>query len=157
MDDIILSNPLSAHITVYYLGKTLETGERSKITGELSGLNNKYSHMQINVDKYDYFTRDGKEALFFLSPTETEKLAEINSYLRARYQNTVIDNSFVYVPHFTVFYIKDHELFSKHEEKIQSIVDKNLAEIKKNNVFKSVQLYCVNSDFQPEIQVVESL
>ncbi|MFA7676424.1 MAG: 2'-5' RNA ligase family protein [Candidatus Shapirobacteria bacterium] len=141
------------HITLYYFGKKFEIKTLLKIKNDLLKLNKKI--FPVYIDKFNFFEKEKQTYLYYLYPSKDKKLKNVNSKLKLNYINDVPDNDYSkYIPHMTLFKIRNFEVYKKYNEEILKIITSNLGEIKKNNSFKEINLYAVDSKFSPEKQIV---
>lgn len=75
--------------------------------------------------------------------------------MKQHYVSEVADNEYSkYIPHITLFKIKDPNFPKKHIDYIVSIIDKYLKQTKEKDVFQQFNLYSVDSNYSPEKQEV---
>lgn len=152
-DSIIFQNPLSVHITLYYLEKNIDTITTEEIKKYIQKFDIKNS---ISVSWFDYFFRWewNRFALYFTSKTNLN-LENYRNDLHEKYNRDYVeDNNFTFFPHITFLRIQDNKIFEKHRKNIENIINKELQKI--NNVdvnTRNISLYAVNSQFREEIQV----
>ncbi len=58
-----------------------------------------------------------------------------------------------FVPHVTLFKIRDVEAFERNRAMIEQALREELSRIWLLNLYESVKLFKVNSEFRPEIQI----
>ena len=64
------------------------------------------------------------------------------------------ENSYpIFVPHITLFKVKNVEKFLKKKPVIESLMQEKISRFRGENVFEDIKIYRVNSRFQPEIQI----
>jgi len=156
-DSVSFHNPLSTHITVYYLDKNLARSDQEKITKDLKKINKRFLNTVVKVDRVDFFRKNDKESLCFLSPSNINELVELNHFFKSNYPNKVSNNDFLFMPHISIFNIKNHSTFATHKAAFLAIINKNLKTIEEDNALRSINLYYVNSTFHPEIQIIDHL
>lgn len=149
---IELQNLSSLHITLYYFGKELDSSTLINIRADLKSLNNNIFPIYIN--QVHFFQKKSKDYLCYLSPLEIVKLSEINLTLKNKYLNDIEDNNYSYIPHITVFKIKNFSIYKDHEESILSIINSHLEKIKTKNSFKEFNFYSVDSNHSPQEQKI---
>lgn len=147
------SNPLSAHITLYYFGDKFSSKEYKLIKKEIKLLNKKFADYFVKINNYGIFQRDNIDRLCYLNPTSYFDLNKINEYFRTFFPNSIVDNTQKFFPHVSVFKIIDQQNFNKYKEEIISIIKDYILKIQEENAYLSIGLYCVNSNFRPQIQV----
>ena len=144
-------NPLSLHITVYYLPwKTTEIEEK-----EIKDIIAKFSQQKIKISmkKLEYFW----DNIAYISYNNFENLEKINNFLKNKFidYNSIVDNSYdSFIPHTTLFKIKDYPKFLLYKNDIENIVVKNIEKIQNYDFIENFHLYAVNSTFTPELQVI---
>ena len=152
---IELQNINSLHITLYYFGQNLDNVILFRLKNNLLELNKKENLFPIFIDELNFFEKKGQKYLYYLYPSKGKKIEEINSKLKQNYVSEVIDNDYPkYIPHMTLFKIKNFDLYQKHQEKISSIIKMYLKKIRQDNVFKSFNLFSVDSTLSPEKQTI---
>ena len=152
-NSLLFQNPLSPHITLYYLEKNIEDTTKNEIKEYIKkfNINNK-----ITLSWFNYFFKWewNRFVLYFTSKTNLP-LEDYRNSLHDKYnRNYVEDNSFAFSPHITFLRIKDSKVFEEHRECIENIINKEIQtisnlDINSGNIF----LYAVNSQFKEEIQV----
>lgn len=144
-------NPLSLHITVYYLPwKTTEIEEK-----EIKDIIEKFSQQKIKISmkKLEYFWKK----IAYISYDNFENLEKINNFLKSKFidYNSIVDNSYSrFIPHTTLFKIKDYWKFLLYKNDIENIIEKNIEKIQNYDFIENFYLYAVNSTFTPELQVI---
>ena len=144
-------NPLSLHITVYYLPwKTTEIEEK-----EIKDIIEKFSQQKIKISmkKLEYFWKK----IAYISYDNFENLEKINNFLKSKFidYNSIVDNSYSrFIPHTTLFKIKDYWKFLLYKNDIENIIEKNIEKIQNYDFIENFHLYAVNSTFTPELQVI---
>lgn len=152
---IELQNISSLHISLYYFGKNISVSNLEKIKEDLVEINKKENYFPVYINQLNFFKRRDEKHLCYLSPSETKGLERINSKLKQRYISEVPDNDYPkYVPHLSLFKIKDNNLYPKHDDAITTIINKYLKLIKKVNTFNGFNLYSVDSNYSPEKQEI---
>lgn len=149
---VVLQNLESVHLTLYYLDKSLDEKSLSNIKSDIKNLNQKPLEFSI-IDAVS-FQGDSTTCLVYLPPTKQEEMLLINDMFKTKYPNDVVDNKWVYMPHITLFKVKNLEIFSKYESEIIDLVLQCLKKIKSINVSKSFNLYSVDSNISPEKQTI---
>lgn len=154
-ESLELQNVSSLHISLYYFGKKISILNLEKINKDLAELNKKENFFPVYIDQLNFFERKGKKCLCYLYPSEKHNLERINSELKQRYMSEVSDNDHLrYVPHISIFKIKNESLYQEHNDAITTIIDKHLKLIEKINIFNGFNLYSVDSNYSPEKQEV---
>lgn len=151
-DSILLQNKLSLHITLYYLRKALNENEISTINEDIKHSDSK-NLKNIKINSINYFLNGNKKILCYLECSNKINLKKINTYFSNKYKHSdVIDNSYIFLPHISLFKIKNSKKFDLHESNIQQIITKELKLINNLCLFKSINLFMVNSETEPETQ-----
>ena len=150
---IRFQNLLSLHISLYYLPGKLSTSLFSEICKSVDYLRS-CPKLDINIGGLSYFKCNENDVLCYLKIAESGLLDCINDDFRGRFPNGVEDNQFTFVPHVSFFEIIDSAVFISHKTKIEEIIYKHLMVISKFNAFIDYNLYAVNSNYSPQIQVI---
>jgi len=151
-DTVIFQNPLSVHITLYYLEKHLDEEQKNSLKQYISLFD---LGENIFICWYDYFgEKDNKKVLYCTSNT-TLPLETYRNMLHEKYQrNDVDDNNFPFSPHITLLRIQESTVFEQHRENIENIIQEELYKIRNLNINTGkIFLYAVNSQFRDEIQI----
>ncbi len=152
IEDIIsFQNILSIHITLYYFEKDLD----SKTVFEIKNIINSIFLSDIFVWGLQYFYRNEKEYLCYLSSQTVDNLENIRNIFHEKFQrNDIEDNTFSFIPHITFFKILNYEIFFIHKNSIEKIIIDELEKIKNINISSdNIHFYKVNSEFKEEIQI----
>ncbi len=146
-------NPLSTHITLYYLEKTinLETKKEIKDYIKTFDIDN-----MIRLDWFNYFLNWNWNRFVLYFTTKTDLfLEDYRDKLHMKYNRSNIkDNNFKFFPHITFLKIKDFKKFEEHRKNIENIISEEIKKI--NNLdlnTKKIFIYSVNSKFKEEIQI----
>lgn len=143
-------NPLSLHITLYYFPNELSNRDLNTIEKIISEID--VTKIHIKFWWVEYFW----DKIAYIWYQNIQALNQINQIFKQIFieYNTILDNSYEkFIPHTTLFKIKNHTLYWKYKDKIETIIRKNL---EKNDCEKSMDtifLYAVNSNFSPELQI----
>lgn len=156
LEEIIeIQNFSSLHISVYYFGKVITVRNLEKIKIDLIKLNKKENSFPVYIDQFNFFERKDSKHLGYLYPSKDYFLEKVNFILKQHYVSEVADNEYSkYIPHITLFKIKDPKFPQKHIDYIVSIIDKYLKQTKEKDVFQQFNLYSVDSNYSPEKQEV---
>lgn len=154
-NSLLFQNPLSPHITLYYLEKDIDTITKSEIKNYIK---------QFNIDEkiilswFHYFFRWewNRFVLYFISKTNLP-LENYRNNLHEKYNRDYVeDNDFVFSPHITFLRIQDNNIFEEHRENIENIINNELLKISELDLnSRNIYLYAVNSKFREEIQIKE--
>ena len=152
-NSILFQNPISPHITLYYLEKDINLKDKDEIKEYIKSFEiNDY----IKLNWFNYFFRWewNRFVLYFKSTTDIP-LKNYRDNLHNKYNRHYIeDNSFDFSPHITFLKIKDSKIFENHRENIENIVNEELQKINEVDInTKNIFLYAVNSKFKEEIQI----
>lgn len=146
-------NPLSPHITLYYLDKDLKKNDIDEIKDYIKKFD---INKPIYISSFNYFSRWewNRFVLFFTSNTDLP-LKSYRDDLHKKYQRDFVeDNNFPFSPHITFLRIQDSEIYEKHRDNIEKIIKDELDKIKDIDLSSNkIFLYAVNSKFKEEIQV----
>lgn len=152
-DSIIFQNPLSPHITLYYLEKDINEITKQEIKEYIQKLN---IDDAITLSWFDYFYcwEWDKNVLYLTSKTRLN-LKNYRNNLHKKYNKDYVeDNNFEFVSHITFLRIQDNKVFEKHRLNIENIINKELQKISNVDInTRNISLYAVNSKFREEIQI----
>lgn len=146
-----LQNPLSLHITVYYLPANIPDNELYTIKEAILKLSP--TKIKLTLSGISYFWK----TIGHIGYKDFEKLENINQMFKSKFPtyNTIIDNAYpTYIPHTTLFKIKDYSKFLLYKKDIEDIITKNIEYIKTKDFIDTLHLYAVNSTFSPELQII---
>ena len=148
-----LQNPLSIHVTLYYLPQVLTAKESEDIHQFLAGARKNYHNLAIYMTGFDFFKMNlGR--LCYLIPSAHLELKKLNHQLRTICPNEVVNNKYDYQPHVTLFQIKDTEVFTRYADQINDIITSHIPKLQNSNSFYAFNLYAVNSKYSPQVQLV---
>jgi len=151
---IEFQNPLSTHISLYYLPSSISSEKLIHIQNVLHECNQKKTTWSLTWSAYFWETESPR--LIYLVPDNYDILSQLHHHLKSIFPEflEVLDNQYPdFVPHMTFFTIKDARKFSIKQKDVEKIISEELEEVKNKNVFGEIYLYKVNSRFNPEIQV----
>lgn len=140
----------SFHITLYYLDKTLSDDEFKIIQNMIYSLK-KEEINSFHLGSLQYFK---SENLYHIGYLSVDKNSEYFSFLRQKIKiiinhDFVPDNQFNYLPHCTLFRIRNSKEFLKHKEKLSDIVNETIFQINSFS-FQNIHLVSVDSTQTPE-------
>ena len=95
--------------------------------------------------------------MYYLEPGNSDGyLDDCNNLLRNTFQeyNSIIDNTYSFIPHITLFKIRDIPAFENVRIEVEEILKNYLLSTVDINIYESIELFQVNSDFSPEIQII---
>ncbi len=152
LESVSMQNPLSPHITLYYLEENLLNADKNSIKNDISVLD-------ISDDIYftwiDYFlSGEDRVVLYFTTQTQLP-LKDYRDALHKKYNRVnVEDNSFEFSPHVTFLRILDSKIFENHRINIESLILSEIKKLKLINISnKKIYVYAVNSSYKEEIQI----
>ncbi len=151
-ESVVLQNPLSPHITLYYLENNIALNDIASIKSDIQGLD---VWSPIHLTWIDYFFRgDDRFVLYFDTKTDID-LESYRNILHNTYKRTQVeDNSFAFSPHVTFLKILDSSTFETHRVNIEKIISEEIEKIKHLDINSwKVYLYAVNSTYKEEIQI----
>jgi 2'-5' RNA ligase len=149
-----LHNILSLHISIYYFEEKLDKKTLAVIMKDLSGISSQYRQLKISVSEIKYFENNLGKRLCYLDCSPKYELKNINKYFAVRYKrNKILANQFSYIPHVSLFNILDPKKYNNYRKQIDQIIKEELKLINQANIFKSFNIFKVNSFFHPEIQI----
>jgi len=146
-------NPLSLHITLYYLEKDLQNETKNEIKEYIKKFD---INKKIELSWFNYFFRGEWNRFVLYLETKTDlQLKNYRDDLHNKYKRDFVeDNNFEFSPHITFLRIQNSETFEKHRENIENIINKELENLKNIDInSKNINLYAVNSKFKEEIQI----
>ncbi len=150
---ILFQNPLSPHITLYYLEKDIEKNTKEEIKEYIKKID---INDRISISWFNYFFRWkwNRFVLYFTSKTNLP-LKKYRDILDNKYNRDYVeDNGFNFSPHITFIKIQDSKTFENHRENIENIINEELKKIQNLDLnTKNIFLYAVNSKFKEEIQI----
>lgn len=149
-ESIILQDINSLHLSLYYLDKELPENSLNLLTKIRKDLKN----LKLNITSFNYFYDQQKERIAYFEANHSKRLKEANQVLRSNLPNNVLENSYSYVPHVTIFRIKDYSIFKKHKKNLEKILSNFSKEIEDKNVFKGVNFFKVDSTKESEAQLI---
>jgi len=152
-NSLLFQNPLSLHITLYYLEKDIEDNTKNEIKEYIKDFN---IEDKITLSWFNYFFRWewNRVVLYFTSKTNLP-LKDYRNNLHNKYNRDYVeDNRFDFSPHITFLRIKFGKLFEKHRENIENIINEELQKLYNLDLnTRNIFLYAVNSNFKEEIQL----
>lgn len=151
-ESVVLQNPLSPHITLYYLEKNLISNDISAIQSDIQRFD---IWSPIYVTWINYFFRgDNRYVLYFNTKTDID-LESYRNTLHDTYKRIQVeDNSFDFSPHVTFLKIFDSNTFETHRVNIEKIISEEIEKIKDLDINSwKVYVYAVNSTYKEEIQI----
>lgn len=154
LDDIILQNLQSIHLTLYYLDSHLLKEEQEKVQLLVGRLRKNLQNLKLNITSFNYFYDQGKEIICYFECSNDKRLTEVNKILKSNIPNSVLENTYNFVPHITLFKIKDYSFFKKHKQNLEQILIDFSRERGDRNILKSVNIFKVDSTNEPELQVL---
>ncbi|MBI2018086.1 hypothetical protein HYS96_00085 [Candidatus Daviesbacteria bacterium] len=151
-DHIVLQNINSIHLTLYYLDSRLLKEEKEKIQLFVDRLRKDLQNLKLNITSFNYFYDQGKQSLCYFE-CNNERLIKVNKILKLNFPNSVLENTYSFVPHITLFKIKDYSFFKKHKKNLEKILIAFSKRMGSRNIFKSVNIFKVDSTKEPELQI----
>jgi len=152
-NSILFQNPLSPHITLYYLEKNIDLNTKKEIKKYIEKIN---IDDNIILNWFNYFFRWelNRFVLYFTTKTNLP-LKEYRGNINNKYNRYYVeDNNFDFSPHVTFFKIQNSEVFEKHRKNIEKIITEEINKIDDLDLnTRKVFLYAVNSKFKEEIQI----
>lgn len=111
--------------------------------------------LERGLKSFGYFGDLDAPRLCYLIP-HTGKLTDWNALLQRafpEYRN-IHDNAYpVFVPHITLFKIRNTGIFLSVRKELENIMREELEKLASVDIFDRIALFVVNSRFRPEIQV----
>lgn len=152
LDTIVMQNPLSLHITLYYLEKDISNLNIEKIKNDISKI--KISE-PIYMEGINYFSRNSNKSLLYFTTNTKLPFKEYRDLLHLNYNRINVDNNKLsFSPHITFLRILEPSIYELHRNNIEDIVNKECTKIKNVDISTSqVSLYRVNSSYPWQIQI----
>ncbi|PID84169.1 hypothetical protein CSB09_02735 [Candidatus Gracilibacteria bacterium] len=150
---VSFQNPLSPHITLYYLKKDESDADIQEIKEYIATFD---LHSPLYVSGLNYFLRPESKTYILYFTIQTDiPLQEYRERLHHRYQrNQVEDNTYPFSAHMTFLRIRDSGIFEAHRENIEKIIHRKLQSLGTVDVNTGrMYVYAVNSHFKEEIQI----
>lgn len=151
-DSIVLQNPLSPHITLYYLEKDLSEEDIISIKEDIATINSK---QEIHLAWIDYFFHWEDKSVLYFTVWTSLTLKEYRNFFHNKYAKTNVENNrFEYSPHITILKILSSSTFEVHRINIETIIKEEQEKLKNQDTSTGgIYLYAVNSHFKPELQI----
>lgn len=153
LNSIILQDVNSIHLTLYYLGENFSGSEKKEIQHYLHKIKRILRDLELDIISFNYFYVQGRERICYFECNNIEKIVKINHILRINFPNDILDNTYRFTPHITVFKIKDELAFKKHKGNLQKILSDFCNEIIGINTIIGVNIFKVDSSKVPELQI----
>ncbi|MDD2907033.1 MAG: 2'-5' RNA ligase family protein [Candidatus Gracilibacteria bacterium] len=150
---ILFQNPLSPHITLYYLEKDIDNKNKEEIKEYIKNFE---INDNIKLTGFNYFFRgEGNRFVLYFNTNTNLPLKKYRDFIHEKYNRDYVeDNSFTFSPHITFLRIQDSIIFENHRENIENIINDELKKISELDInTKNIYLYAVNSKFKEEIQI----
>lgn len=142
LDIVEFQNPLSIHITLYYLDKLID----EKLVQD--GLRDVVGKFELDE------LRDFDGRIFYLTGSGLDGLKTEFERYKGLFPNEVFENELEFVPHVTLFRVLDKKRFEEVRKGVGLLVKEFLGDLGVRSVSEGrVSLYKVNSSFRPELQV----
>lgn len=150
-DVIVLQDIHSIHTTLHYLDENFSQEKLKHIQLRLATLEKDFEFVKITHINYFY---DGqKEKICYFELFNSERLSEINKSLKVEFPSNVKENNYTYIPHITLFKINQNSKFEKHQKNIEKIILDFLEQNTNKSYKVRINIFLVNSSFQPELQI----
>lgn len=149
-DGIILQDINSIHLSLYYL----DSNPPKKASDLLNQIRKDLEGLELNIASFNYFYENQQERIAYFESNNIERLKKANQIFRLNLPNNVLENSYNFIPHITIFSIKDYPSFKKNKKNLEEILSSFIEKIKEKNVFKSVNIFQVDSTKEPEVQLI---
>jgi 2'-5' RNA ligase len=147
-------NILSAHITLYYLPPALSPEVIESIRNLITTTN--ISLPDWHIEWLDYFGEENSPRICYLVPDKRVELEKLYDQFKGTFPefSGVLENTYpVFIPHITLFKIKNRDKFLTKKSEIESLIQEEVALIWEENIFEDIKIYRVSSQFRPEIQI----
>jgi 2'-5' RNA ligase len=152
LDDLELQNPLSTHLTLYYLDSELSESDNDQICTLIKDV--AQDDIQLSGLKTEYFGEVGNERVCYIGCEPNDALFGLNQEFAQKLSHTQVEeNSLAFVAHISLFRIRKPEHFAQFRGGIEQIINKFLAQLDGSQITGDIALYAVNSKYCPEIQI----
>ena len=142
LDIVEFQNPLSVHLTLYYLDNLID---EKLIQDELRDVEGEFGMNELG---------DFNGQIFYLTGSGLNGLKTEFERYKVLFPNDVFENGLEFVPHVTLFRVLDKKRFEEVRKGGQLLVQEFLEDLGARSVSEGrVSLYKVNSSFWPELQV----
>ncbi len=140
----------SFHITLYYLDGILDKKEEAMIQDLIQKI--KKNNLELfTLNNLEFFMKEDQHLVGYLSVEEMKgNLKNLNTQIKEKLSHEFIDdNKFDFIPHCTIFRVKDNSVFLQHKKILLDIVNENIKDVE---IFSSENLHlmAVDSTFAPE-------
>lgn len=152
--DIILHDINNLHLTLYYLDAYFPEEENRKLRLFTDKLKKEFKSFKLSIIAFNYFYNDKENNLAYFETDNTERLTEVNHELRLNFPNQVLDNTYNFIAHVTLFRIKNVPLFKAHKGNLEEILNIFIKEAKDENFFKDINIFYVDSTKEPENYII---
>lgn len=127
-ESVVFQNPLSSHITLYYLEKSIPSNDIASMQSDIQGLD---VWSPINLTEIDYFFREDDRFVLYFNIDTNINLGAYRNTLHDTYQRIQVeDNSFDFFPHVTFLKILDSSIFEAHRLNIERVISEEIGKIK---------------------------
>jgi len=152
--DIIITDIHNLHLTLFYLQKKFIYNKKKNDILLLKKIDEGMKNIKSNVRSYNYFYNNQHETICFLECKNNNLLIKINKLLCSKLSlYSSQDNEHNFIPHITLFKIKNYSKFKRHKNHIELLINNSIGEIQHENVYKSTNIFLVNSFIEPELQI----
>lgn len=154
-NSFLFQNILSAHITLFYFPDSISEDEKWKIAQIIKNLD--ISEIKPWIRWFEYFWDLSNPKLCYLQAQEDIILERFHHIFRKEFPQylNITDNAYpIYTPHITLFHITNPAHFQEKRDLIEAILSEEIEKLKNIEIFESIELFQVNSQFQPEIQII---
>lgn len=154
-NSFLFQNILSAHITLFYFPDSISEDEKRKIAQIIKNLD--ISEIKPWIRWFEYFWDLSNPKLCYLQAQEDIILERFHHIFRKEFPQylNITDNAYtIYTPHITLFHITNPAHFQEKRDLIEAILSEEIEKLKNIEIFESIELFQVNSQFQPEIQII---
>ncbi len=146
-----LVNPLSLHLTLYYLPKEIED---PVICQSIAEANKQLANDEMYMAGFNYFQDNmGQENLLYISIADLWP-KRLHAFFSHTFNHSeLVDNSYDFVPHISILKIEDAAGYMRQKAQIEQIVQSFIQTNVQQNIFSNIHLFEACSRFQPEIQI----
>ncbi|EKE28925.1 MAG: hypothetical protein ACD_2C00264G0010 [uncultured bacterium (gcode 4)] len=147
-----LQNPATIHTTLYYFWRYLSEEQISLAKDEIDKIRSELKDDKIILKDFRYFLH-WEKAIFYIAPETDIDLQSFNRGFEELFHEESDKNKLAYIPHITIMRIKDISEYERFKTLFENEVRWFLRDFWKLDYLEDVNLYCVNSDYDPEMQI----
>ncbi len=154
---IELQNPLSLHITIFYLPRDISPQDKEvihKILWQMWEV-----RLDFSISNMKYFWEWENLRVGYIGIQNDIQLRMFHTSCKKLFPEyiDIPDNAYpIFTPHITLFRVKDIPAFLEKKWVIEQFIAHELVSIQNFNLVEGWRLFAVNSRFTPELQIIIS-